>query len=57
MYKYIVLVTCLRIFWTTLFTNNNIKVVIQMYSFQFVLKPIAVYSVHNFVPDDGSIFI
>ena len=35
LYKYIVLVTRLRIFCSTLFTNNNIKVVIQMHSFQF----------------------
>ena len=34
-YKDIVLVTSVRIFCTTLFTDNNIKVVIQMHSFQF----------------------
>ena len=33
LYKDIVLVTRLRIFCTTLFTNNNIKVVIQMHTF------------------------
>ena len=33
LYKGIVLVTRLRIFCTTLITNNNIKVVIQMYAF------------------------
>ena len=35
LYKGIVLVTGLCIFCTTLLTNNNIKVVIQMHSFQF----------------------
>ena len=35
LYKDIVLVTRLRIFCATLFTNNNIKVVIQMHAFQF----------------------
>ena len=33
--KDIVLVTRLCIFCTTLFTNNNIKVVIQMHAFLF----------------------
>ena len=33
LYKDIVLVTRARIFCTTLFTNNNIKVVIQMHTF------------------------
>ena len=33
LYKDIVLVTRVRIFCTTLFTNNNIKVVIQMHTF------------------------
>ena len=33
LYKDIVLVTSVRIFCTTLFTNNNIKVVIQMHTF------------------------
>ena len=37
LYKDIVLVTRLRIFSTTLFTNNSIKVVIQMHSVQFDL--------------------
>ena len=31
LYKDIVLMTLLRIFCTTLFTNNNVKVVIQMH--------------------------
>ena len=35
LYKDIVLVTHICIFYTTWFTNNNIKVVIQMHSFQF----------------------
>ena len=35
LYKDIVLVTCLQIFCVTLFTNNSIKVVIQIHSFQF----------------------
>ena len=35
LYRQIVSVTRLRIFCTTLFTQNNIKVVIQMHSFQF----------------------
>ena len=35
LYKDIVLVTHLLIFCTSLFTNNNIKVVIQMHSFLF----------------------
>ena len=34
-HKDIILVTRLRIFCTTLFTNNNLKIVIQMYTFQF----------------------
>ena len=38
----------LRIFCTTLFTNNNIKVVIQMHSFQFDLF-------HNDFYDDNQI--
>ena len=33
LYRYIVLVTRVRIFCTTLFTKNNIKVVIQMHTF------------------------
>ena len=33
LYKDIVLVTRVRIFCTTLFTNNNIKVVIQIHTF------------------------
>ena len=33
LYKDIVFVTSVRIFCTTLFTNNNIKVVIQMHTF------------------------
>ena len=33
LYKDIVLVTCVRIFCTTLFTNSNIKVMIQMLTF------------------------
>jgi hypothetical protein len=33
LYKDIVLVTSVHIFYTTLFTNNNIKVVIQMHTF------------------------
>ena len=33
LYKDIVLVTRVRIFYTTFFTNNNIKVVIQMHTF------------------------
>ena len=33
LYKDIVLVTRVRIFCATLFTNNNIKVVIQMYTY------------------------
>ena len=37
LYKDIVLVPRLRIFCTTLFTNINIKVVIQMHPFQFDL--------------------
>ena len=36
-YKDIVLVTCQHIFCTILFINNNIKVVIQMYTFQMEL--------------------
>ena len=44
LYKDIVLVTHLRIFCTTLFTNNNIKVVIQMHSLQF--DPRENYIVH-----------
>ena len=35
LYKDFLLVTRLRIFCATLFTNNNIKVVIQLHSFQF----------------------
>ena len=35
LYKDFILVTRLRIFCTSLFTNNNIKVVIQMHYFQF----------------------
>ena len=35
LYKDIVWVTRIRIFCTTLFTNNNIKVVIQMHAFLF----------------------
>ena len=35
LYKDIVLVTRQRIFCTSLFANNNIKVVIQMHSFVF----------------------
>ena len=38
LHKDIVLVTQLLIFCTTLFTNNNIKVVIQMHSFQLDLQ-------------------
>ena len=34
LYKDIVLVTRLRNFFTTLFTNNNIKIIIQFYAFQ-----------------------
>ena len=37
MYKDIVLVTHVRIFCTALFTNNNIKVVIQMHTFLMYL--------------------
>ena len=37
LYKDIVLVTRVRIFCTTLFTNNNIKVMIQMHTFQMNL--------------------
>ena len=40
LYKDIVLVTRLLIFCTTLFTNNNIKVVIQMHAFLFDRKKI-----------------
>ena len=35
LYKDIVLMTHLRIFCTTLFTNKNIKVMIQMHAFLF----------------------
>ena len=35
LYKDIVLVTLIRIFCTTLFTNNNKKVVFKMQAFQF----------------------
>ena len=38
LYKDIVLVTRVRIFCTPLFTNNKIKVVIPMHSFQFDQK-------------------
>ena len=38
LYKDIVLVTRLRIFCTTLFINNNIKIVIQMHT--FLLDPL-----------------
>ena len=37
LYKDIELVTRLHIFCTTLFTNNNIKIVIQMHAFQVYL--------------------
>ena len=37
LYKDIVLVTRVRIFCTTLFTNNNIKVVIQMHTIRMDL--------------------
>ena len=37
LYKDIVFGARVRIFCTTLFTNNNIKVAIQMHSFQFDL--------------------
>ena len=42
LYKDIVLVIRLCIFSMTLFTNNNIKVVIQMHSFQF--DPLDLYT-------------
>ena len=38
LYKEIVLVTRVRIFCTTLFTNNNIKIMIQMLTFLMDLK-------------------
>ena len=37
LYKDIELLTRLHIFYTTLFTNNNIKVAIQMHAFLFDL--------------------
>ena len=37
LYKEIVMVTRLRIFCKTLFTNNNIKIMIQMQAFQLYL--------------------
>ena len=42
LYTDIVLVTLVRIFCTTLFTNNNIKVVIQMHT--FLMDPFSVDS-------------
>ena len=48
LYKDFVLVTRLRIFCTTLITNNNIKVVIQMLTFlmdQFSQYSIIIYDV------------
>mgnify|MGYP001246922262 CR=1 FL=1 len=51
LYKDIVLVTCVRIFCTTLFTNNNIKIVIQSITFlihHFLTKGIHIFSLEIF---------
>ena len=48
LYKDIVLVTLVRIFCTTLFTNNNIKVVIQMLT--FLMDQFSQYSIIMMLP-------
>ena len=47
--KNIILVTRERIFCTTLFTNNNMKVVIQMHTFLMGQKIINLLSFLNFI--------
>ena len=47
LYKVIVLVTRLHIFSTTLFTINNIKIVVQMHTFQFYHQSYLMYINHK----------